>query len=79
MKKVLALLIALWLMVCTAGAETIDLSMMTDSEIITLLEQVNSEVVSRGIAKTAKLPQGTYIVGRDLPAGRYIYLSCNGG
>lgn len=63
------------LMIPMAFASTVDLSSMSDDEIIVLLTQVNQEIVSRGINKTAKLPQGDYIAGRDLPAGRYIYTS----
>ena len=36
-------------------------------------EEVNAEIVRRGINKTAKLPQGAYICGSDIPAGRYIF------
>ena len=60
------------LLVPVAIADTVDLSSMTDSEIVALLDQVNQEIANRGINKTAKLPQGSYIGGRDLPAGRYI-------
>lgn len=65
------LLITLFL-IPAAIADTIDLSSMTDTEIIALLDQVNQEIADRGINKTAKLPQGSYIGGKDLPAGRYI-------
>ena len=58
-----------------AMAEPIDLSAMTDEEIISLLEAANAEIASRGIGKTAALPKGAYIDGKDLPAGRYIFTS----
>ena len=45
---------------------------MTNEEIIDLLTRVNEEIVSRGINKTATLPQGTYYAGSDIPAGKYI-------
>ena len=56
-----------------ASAESLDLSSMTDDEILELLSQLNDELVSRGLPKTATLPQGSYIVGEDLPVGTYIY------
>ena len=56
-----------------AVADTVDLSSLTNDEIVDLLQKVNEEIVSRGISKTAKLPQGAYIAGSDLPAGWYIY------
>ncbi|MBO4292721.1 MAG: hypothetical protein J5898_12505 [Lachnospiraceae bacterium] len=65
------LLVAL-LLIPAALADTVDLSSMTDAEIVALLEQVNQEIVRRGINKTANLPQGGYIAGKDLPVGRYI-------
>ncbi len=61
------------LLLPAAFADTVNLSSMTNEEIVDLLAKVNAEVVSRGINKTAKLPQGSYIGGRDLPAGRYIF------
>ena len=66
-----ALLVTLFL-VPAACADSVNLSSMTDAEIIALLEQVNQEIVSRGINKTAKLPQGVYIGGKDIPVGKYI-------
>ena len=56
-----------------AVADTVDLSALTNDEIVDLLQKVNEEIVNRGISKTAKLPQGTYLAGSDLPVGRYIY------
>ena len=66
------------LMVClllipAALADTINLSSLSDAEIVDLLNRVNAEIVSRGINKTAKLPQGAYIAGKDIPAGKYIF------
>ncbi len=61
------------LLLTSALAESIDLSGMSNDEIVTLLIKVNNEIVSRGINKTATLPQGSYIGGKDLPAGKYIY------
>lgn len=65
-------LLAFMFLIPVALADKVNLSSMTEAEIVSLLEQVNQEVVSRGINKTAKLPQGAYIAGRDLPVGRYI-------
>ena len=67
------LLLTCVLLISAAVADTVDLSGMSDDEIVELLNQVNTEIVSRGINKTATLPQGSYIAGRDLPVGRYIY------
>lgn len=63
------------LLVPAAFAGTVDLSAMSDAEIISLLNEVNTELVNRGINRTATLPKGAYIAGKDLPAGRYIFTS----
>jgi len=69
---VCCLLICL-LLIPAALADTVDLSKLSNDEVVALLEKVNAEIVSRGINKTAKLPQGSYLAGKDLPAGKYIY------
>ena len=72
-RRFLCCLLVLLLLIPAALADTVDLSSLSDDELIALLDQVNAEVVSRGINKTAKLPQGSYIGGKDLPVGRYIF------
>ena len=74
-RRLFCLLLVSLFIIPAALADKVDLSSMSDDEIVNLLSQVNQEVVSRGINKTAKLPQGGYIAGKDLPAGRYIYTS----
>ncbi len=65
---------AVLLGVLSAAADSgIDLSAMSDAEVEALLTEVNAEIVRRGLQKTAVLPKGAYIAGRDLPAGRYVY------
>ena len=55
----------------------LDLSEYTDEEIVELLSLVNQEIVDRHIEKTATLPEGTYTIGVDIPAGKYIYTPIN--
>ncbi len=71
--RFVCLLVVCLLLIPVAVADTVDLSSMSNDEIITLLDEINGEIVRRGINKTAKLPQGTYIAGSDIPAGRYIF------
>ena len=71
--RFLCLLLIAVLLVPAAAADSMDLSSLSNDEIVALLEKVNEEVVQRGISKTAKLPKGTYVAGTDIPAGRYIY------
>lgn len=72
-RRVVCCLMTCLMLVSAASAATVDLSSLSDEEIVVLLGEVNQEIVTRGINKTAKLPQGTYIGGKDLPAGRYIF------
>lgn len=48
-----------------------DLSQYTDEEILALYNLVSQEIVSRRIDKSAKIPGGSFIVGSDIPAGKY--------
>ena len=70
-------IICVSMMMCSyvipAIADEFDYSAMSDNEIVALLEKVNLEVVERGIQKTAKLAKGSYIAGKDIPVGSYIF------
>lgn len=54
-------------------AEGIDLSTLSDDEIVELLGKVQEEMVARHIEGTAELGGGKYIAGRDIPVGSYTY------
>lgn len=67
-------LLALLLVFClSAAAESIDLSSLTDAEILTLMQRVNQEIADRRIEKTATLAKGSYTAGKDIPAGSYLF------
>jgi len=75
MKRFLAVILAallLTLTICSALAETIDLTALTDDELINLPQAIAAEMISRGLVKSAKLGSGKYTVGKDIPAGAYI-------
>lgn len=75
MKKWLSFLLVLMFLACAglASAEGMDLSSLSDDELLTLHLRVQDEIVARRISATAKLPSGAYIAGKDLPAGSYIF------
>lgn len=52
--------------------DIVDLSKLSDEELISLHNQVQQEIVDRHIEKSAKLVPGSYLVGKDIPAGNYI-------
>ena len=72
--RLVCLLLVSLFIIPTALADKVDLSLMTDDEVVALLTQVNDEIVSRGINKTASLPQGSYFGGKDIPVGKYIFV-----
>ena len=57
----------------SAFAEEPDFSVMSDEQLLACFDRINGEIVSRGIEKTAVLAKGTYIAGRDIPVGSYVY------
>lgn len=71
-RRFICCLLASLFLISVALADIPDTSVLTDDEIIELLNKINEELVSRGIAKSANLPAGKYIGGKDLPAGAYI-------
>lgn len=75
MRKLMAVLLALIIIACSslALAEEIDISTLNDDELVALMAQVQEEIVARHIQRTANLAGGTYIAGKDIPAGSYIY------
>ena len=72
-RRFFCLLLVSLLIVPFALADKVDLSSMSDDEIVELLTQVNQEVVTRRINKTAKMAQGSYVGGRDVPVGKYVF------
>ena len=75
MRKVMAVVFALVIIACSSFsmAEEIDISTLSDDELVALMARVQEEIVARHIEGTANLAGGTYIVGKDIPAGSYIY------
>ena len=72
MRKLFAVIITIAFFVGTfALAETVDLSQYNDTDLVSLLEAVQQEIANRHIEKSADLPQGSYLVGKDIPAGSY--------
>lgn len=75
MRKVMAVVFALVIMTCSSFsmAEGIDISTLSDDELVALMTRGQEEIVARHIEGTANLAGGTYIAGKDIPAGSYIY------
>lgn len=76
MRKVLMAVLVLTLLVGfvdNASATDFDLAKLTDEQVIELTDLLTVELAKRGIEKTASLPQGKYVIGRDIPAGKYVF------
>ena len=73
MKKILAMLLALMLLLSwTCIGEGIQLDSLTNDELLELLQSVQQEIADRKIEKTASLMGGKYIAGEDIPSGKYV-------
>ncbi len=75
MRKLMVWVIVLLMMAANGSAEGLDLSAYDDAALAALLTQVQEEVAERGIERTATAPAGTYVCGKDIPAGKYILTS----
>lgn len=74
MRKIFALVLVLTLLAVplyTAVATGMDLSGMTDEDLTALKQQLDTEMLERGMAMSAALPTGKYTIGVDLPEGEY--------
>ncbi len=74
MKKCIALFLTCVLLlplVTMVQAEGIDLSSLSDSELLALESAIQAEKIERGLAKSATVYSGVYVVGTDIPAGVY--------
>ena len=74
MKKLLALVLSLAL--CLVGvaalAQDIDLSAMSFDELVTLRDQITTEITSRTEWKEVTVPPGMYEIGVDIPEGYWM-------
>lgn len=73
MKKGIALLLVLAMLLGFGAAEEIELAHLSDEQVVALMRRVQEEIAARHIEKTATLAGGSYIAGRDIPAGSYVF------
>ena len=76
MKKVFLMSLALCLLLfSTLCAQAETFSECSDEALLEQLDALQAEIAARHIEKTASLAAGTYVGGRDIPAGDYILAS----
>lgn len=74
MKKlsVIVLILALALLLAVPAAATgIDLSALSWDELIALKAEIGKEQMSRDEWQEVEVPQGVWVVGEDIPAGKW--------
>lgn len=78
--KFLRSLVLVTLIFCfafTSLAAPIDYSTMSDTELIELEADLDTELSSRGINKTNLIMAGAYVAGIDIKPGAYVLTSVN--
>lgn len=74
LRKLVAFLLVVAVLLGNACAE-VDLSGMTIGELQELYTQVSLELFGRGLSNGIRLYDGTYIIGEDIPVGRYLLMT----
>ena len=79
MKRFLASVMVLLMLFCavTAGAEGLDVTALSNDELLRLYAAVRQEMTGRGLSESTgmTLPAGKYIIGKDIMPGTYM-LTC---
>ena len=72
MKRFFSLLLVFLLIVPSVTlSDSPDLSSMSPDELLTLIRDAQLLLFSAELNAGVKVPQGTYIIGEDIPAGTY--------
>lgn len=73
MKKVITICITLALIFALAvpALADVDLSGLSFEELVALKSQIDLELFSRDEWQSVEVPQGLYLVGQDIPAGKW--------
>ena len=79
MKKTVLIVLTILLLIGNAYAEALNVSDMTDDELLSAYERIKVELQNRNITIGTErtLRDGKYIIGRDIPAGTYT-VTCIG-
>ena len=71
MKRFLAILVLVFMVVSSAYAEDIDLSGLSFDQLVQLQTRITMEMMQRDEWQEVTVPEGIYLVGRDIPAGKW--------
>ena len=78
MKRVLAIILVCIGLVGMAHAETVDLSGMSYDELVALKDQINLAIWNSSEWQEVEVPQGVWVVGEDIPAGKWTIKAVEG-
>ena len=78
MKRIVTLVLVLLCMACVASAEAPDLSGMSFEELVALKEQINLAIWNSEEWQEVEVPQGVWVVGEDIPAGKWTIKAADG-
>lgn len=71
LKYTVLVIVILSVFVCSGLAENIDISSLSDDDLLGLKERVDDEITIRGLNDLSVLPSGIYVVGEDIKSGHY--------
>lgn len=71
LKYTVLVIVILFVFVCNGLAEGIDISSLSDDELLALNKNVDQEILDRGLSELSILPAGVYVVGEDIKEGNY--------
>ena len=77
MKRFFVILIVLLLCPVFAFAE-VDLSSMNYNELVNLKDQINLAIWNSDTWQEVEVPQGVWVVGEDIPAGKWTIKAADG-
>ena len=79
MKRFLAIMVLVLMVVSSAAAEDIDLSGLSFDQLVQLQSRITMELMQRDEWQEVTVPEGIYLVGHDIPAGKWNIKSSNPG
>lgn len=78
MKKVISFILCCVLVVSVCSAMAVDLSGMSLDELVALKDQINLAIWNSNEWQEVTVPQGVWVVGEDIPAGKWTVKCAHG-
>ena len=79
MKKLIAVVLILCLLIPAAVAEAPDVKSLSDDDVKALYKDVKAELMERKLWDESVLPAGVYVAGMGLPEGTYECTATSSG